>query len=78
MISIASVVTLSPRDYDAVLFDLDSGLCQNSPQQGVGTIVTSLGILMYAAAAELRERFVNGADSLGGWKPNPAVRTQRI
>ena len=26
----------------------------------------------------LRERFVNGADSLGGWKPNPAVRTQRI
>ena len=26
----------------------------------------------------LRECFVNEADSLGGWKPNPDVRTQRI
>jgi hypothetical protein len=30
------------------------------------------------SSLRLRERFVNGADSLGGWKPNPDVRTQRI
>jgi len=29
-------------------------------------------------SASLRERFENGADSLGEWKYNPGVRTQRI
>jgi hypothetical protein len=31
-----------------------------------------------AEEPRLRERFVNGAASLGGWKSNPDVRTQQI
>ena len=42
------------RPPDALTEAKINGLCQNSPQYGVGVTVTSLSVLVYAAASEVR------------------------